>query len=68
MLSLGATWVFLFVFFWNIENQSAAGDVIQLNKKNKPNLFLKKIKFKFNFVSSLALWISFSENIQLVLS
>ena len=24
---------FFFFFFWNIENQSVAGDVIQLNKK-----------------------------------
>ena len=32
MLSLGEL-----ISFWNFENQSAAGNVIQLNKKYKPN-------------------------------
>ena len=33
LLSLAATWVFFFFFFLNVQNQSSAGNVIQLNKK-----------------------------------
>ena len=40
-LSLAAIWVFLFCFL-NIPKQSAAGNVIQLNK-NKPYLSLKSV-------------------------
>ena len=40
---------FLFCFVFNVQNQSVVGNVIQLNKENKPYISLIKSDFNIYF-------------------